>query len=250
MLPPIVRALIGVFLALSFAGAADLLKVTAILEEHCLKCHNSSVKMSGLSLASAADAGKGGQHGPVIVPGKPDESAVVRMISGAKPKMPMQGTPLSAEQVAVIRAWIEDGAHWPDDLRVDRNKAELWSLKPLSKPAVPRSDSPWVRTDIDAFVLARLQATKLAPSPEADRPTLIRRLTYDLHGLPPTWEEIRAFAADRSPDAYESWSIGCSLRRDTESVGAGTGSTSCTTASRTVTTRTSPGGMRGPIATM
>jgi hypothetical protein len=202
MLSLIRRAVAGAFLTVSFAGAADLSKVAAILEEHCLKCHNSSVKMSGLSLASAADAGKGGQHGPVIVPGKPDDSAIVRMISGERPKMPLQATPLSAEQVAVIRTWIVEGAPWPGDLR-DRNKADLWSLKPLSQPQVPSLKSSWVRTPVDAFVLARLQAMKLTPSPEADRTTLIRRLTYDLHGLPPTWQEIQAFVADQSPDAYE-----------------------------------------------
>src|SRR5438132_8066105 len=118
----------------SVARAADLPIAAAILEENCLRCHNSSVKMSGLSLTSAADARKGGLHGPAIVPGKPDESAVVRMISGEKPKMPAQGAPLSGAQVAEIRRWIEQGAPWPEDLRADRKKSELWSLQPLRKP--------------------------------------------------------------------------------------------------------------------
>jgi hypothetical protein len=195
----------------SFAGADELPKAAAILEENCLKCHNSSVKMSGLSLASAADARKGGLHGPAIVPGKPDESILLRMISGDKPKMPMQGTPLSAAQVAEIRNWIEQGAPWPEELRANRpadrqpdvKKSALWSLRPLTTPPVPRLESSWARTPIDAFVLARLQEMKLTPSPEADRATLIRRLTYDLHGLPPTWKEVQAFVTDRSPNAYE-----------------------------------------------
>ena len=190
-------------IAASFVGAADLPKAAAILEAHCLRCHNASVRMSGLSLVSAADAAKGGLHGPAIVPGKPDESNLLHMISGEKPMMPMQSAPLTGAQVAEIRAWIEQGAAWPEDLRADRNKADLWSLQPLRKPPVPPVASDWVRTPIDAFVLAKLSEKKLTPSPEADAATLIRRLTYDLHGLPPTWEEIQAFVADRSPGAFE-----------------------------------------------
>jgi mono/diheme cytochrome c family protein len=197
------RSLIVVVVLASFAGAAELPKAAAILEENCVKCHNSSVKMSGLSLASAADARQGGLRGPAIVPGKPDESLLVRMISGDKPRMPMQSAPLSAAQVAEIRSWIEHGAPWPEELRADRKRDVLWSLQPLRKAPVPRMESSWVRTPIDAFVLARLNEMKLTPSPEADAVTLIRRLTYDLHGLPPAWEEIQGFVADRSPDAYE-----------------------------------------------
>ncbi|HXB68160.1 MAG TPA: PSD1 and planctomycete cytochrome C domain-containing protein [Candidatus Acidoferrales bacterium] len=197
------RTVIAILFAASFAGAADLPPAAGILEAHCLRCHNESVRMSGLSLVSAADAAKGGLHGPAIVPGKPDESNLVRMISGEKPKMPMQAAPLTGAQVAEIRAWIAQGALWPEDLRADRNKTMLWSLQPLRKPAVPPAASKWARTPIDAFVLAKLSEKKLTPSPEADAATLIRRLTYDLHGLPPAWEEIQAFVGDKSPDAYE-----------------------------------------------
>ena len=100
------------------ARAAEPPKAAAILAEHCLKCHNSSVRMSGLSLASAADAKKGGLHGPAIVAGKPDESLLIRMITGEKPgekpQMPMQSAPLSPAEVAEIRTWIEQGAILPD----------------------------------------------------------------------------------------------------------------------------------------
>ncbi len=89
---PDCRTIMTVLAMASLAGAAELPNATAILQENCLKCHNPSVKMSGLSLASAADAAKGGLHGPAIVPGKPDESLLLRMISGEKPKMPMQGS--------------------------------------------------------------------------------------------------------------------------------------------------------------
>jgi hypothetical protein len=110
--------------------------------------------------------------------------------------MPLQGEPFSKEQVETVRRWIEDGATWTEP-------QQWWSLRPLTKPEVPHSDSPWVRTPIDAFVLAQLRARGLQESPEADRRTLIRRLTYDLHGLPPSPEEVDAFLVDQAPDAYE-----------------------------------------------
>ena len=187
----------------AIAGAAEPPKAAAILAEHCLKCHNSSVRMSGLSLASAADARKGGLHGPAIVPGKPEESLLVRMISGEKPKMPMQGAPLSPAR----------GGGDPDLDRTGRALAGCPGRgqrkgRALVAPAAQEAsgstaESRWVRNPIDAFVAAKLAEKKLTPSAEADAATLIRRLTYDLHGLPPTWEEIQAFVADRSPDAYE-----------------------------------------------
>ena len=198
MLTPFRRSLFAVFLAVPCGVAADPPPAAAILQQHCLQCHNPSARMSGLSLATAEDAQKGGLHGPAVVPGKPDEGMLLRMISGDKPKMPMQAAPLSAAEVAEIRAWIVAGAPWTKALK----KAKLWSLEPLRKPPVPPA-SKWAITPIDAFVLARLDELKLTPSPEADRPTLIRRLTYDVQGLPPSWEEIQAFVSDRSPDAYE-----------------------------------------------
>src|SRR5262245_6922656 len=112
MLSPIRRSFIIALFTALVAAAADLPKAAGILEEHCLKCHNNTVRMSGLSLATEAEARKGGLHGAAILPGKPDESALVRMISGEKPKMPMQAPPLSPAQVAAIREWIASGAPW------------------------------------------------------------------------------------------------------------------------------------------
>ena len=111
----------------------------------------------------------------------------------------------------------------------DANPAwkQFWSFKPVSRPAVPSVKDPaWVRNPIDAFVLAKLEASGLKPAPEADRQTLIRRLTFDLTGLPPTPEEIRAFLADKSPTRTKRWSIDCSPARTTASTGAATGWTS------------------------
>jgi len=183
-------------------------KVAPVLERHCVGCHQGEKPKGGLSLATAEGLARGGETGQVIVPGKPGDSLLVEMISGEKPAMPKQGRPLSKENVAAIRQWIADGAEWPGettlhDKRLAGADDDWWSLRPLRRPAIPKLQSDWIRTPVDAFILARLNEKKLAPSPEADRRTLIRRLTYDLHGLPPTPEEVGAFLADESPDAYE-----------------------------------------------
>ncbi len=153
--------------------------------------------MGGLSLASKASMRAGGKRGPAVVPGKPSESVLYQLISGGKPRMPLSGEPLKPEEIATIRTWIEKGAEWSD-------AGEWWSLKPLSRPAVPAVDSTWVRTPIDAFVLAKAREKGLKQSPQADRRTLIRRVTYDLQGLPPAAEDVDAFVRDESPDAYEN----------------------------------------------
>ncbi|HUY32794.1 MAG TPA: DUF1549 domain-containing protein [Pirellulales bacterium] len=180
-------------------------RIAPIFEAHCVHCHQGDDPKGGLSLATGEAALAGGESGAAIQPKKPDESLLLQYVSGEKPEMPKGAAPLTAEQIAAIRQWIESGANWPAGLSlVDQRAidAAWWSLMPLSRPAVPPTQSAWVRTPIDAFILAKLEAEKLAPSPEADRRTLIRRLTYDLHGLPPTPEEIEAFTADESPDAY------------------------------------------------
>jgi hypothetical protein len=178
--------------------------VAGILERNCLRCHDQGKKISGLSIATRASVLAGGHRGPAVVPGKPDESLLYVMIAGPKPLMPRQADPLAPDQVAAIRKWIEDGARWPEDLALSYKQGSTWwSLADLTRPEVPKIESKWVRTPIDAFILASLQKNNLTPSPEADRRTLIRRVTYDLHGLPPTAEDIEAFAADRSADAYE-----------------------------------------------
>src|SRR5260370_4226829 len=155
------HAVLAAFAVASTARAAEPPKAVVILAERCLKCHNTSPRMSGLSLASAADARKGGLHGPAIVPGKPEESLLLGMITGDKPKMPMGDSPLSPAQVAEIRTWIEQGALWPDAPSTGSDKAALWSLQPLTKPPVPQSESHFTRNPIDAFVAAKLAEKKL-----------------------------------------------------------------------------------------
>ena len=134
--------------------------------------------------------------------------------------MPRKGEPLSTEQVGILRAWIDQGANWPDPrprgggatgTGEAADKSDHWAYKPLADRRCPgcrrcrRSPrfASWSRNPIDAFVLAKLDEKHLAPSPPADRRTLLRRVTYDLTGLPPTPEEVKAFLADDSPDAYE-----------------------------------------------
>jgi mono/diheme cytochrome c family protein len=183
-------------------------RVAPIFERHCVVCHQGEKPKGGLSLATAAGLANGGNSGPVIEAAKPDDSLLVELISGDKPAMPQKAGPLSNDDITAVRKWIADGAAWPEglvlrDKRLAGADDRWWSLQPLTRPDVPAVKSDWVRSPIDAFILARLEQEKLAPSPEADRRTLIRRLTFDLHGLPPTPAEIADFLADRSDNAYE-----------------------------------------------
>jgi hypothetical protein len=140
-----------------------------------------------------------------MVPGNPDESILVDYVTGTDPEMPKNGDPLPVEEVMALRAWIRAGAPWPDGkVLEDRHvpDAQWWSFRPLVRPAVPPSASPHaiIANPIDAFVVAKLQEKGLPQSPSADRRTLIRRLSFDLIGLPPSPQEIEAFVDDPDPD--------------------------------------------------
>ncbi len=199
----------GLFAVQAFAAeppaffASD---VAPTLEQHCISCHSGDDAKGGLDLTTRTAALAGGESGPSIIPGKPDDSFLLDYVSGDEPEMPKEAPPLSAEQVAGLRRWIADGVAWPEE-RVLKDKRKVddnwWSLMPLADVVVPPEDDPWIRTPVDAFILAKLDEQGLSPSGEADRRTLIRRLTYDLHGLPPTPAEIDAFVADTRDDAYE-----------------------------------------------
>jgi hypothetical protein len=181
-------------------------RVAPILEVKCLSCHEGSKPKGGLSLATRKQFDAGGDSGPPIVVGKSDESLLFQYISGDDPEMPKDGEPLTAAEIAVIREWIEQGAAWPEGTElVDKRQYDLnwWSLRALRRSSPPKVESDWVRTPIDAFVLAALKRQNLSPSLEADRRTLIRRLYFDLLGLPPSYEEVEAFIGDEDPRAYE-----------------------------------------------
>ena len=203
--PTILAVLLG---AIPAAGAAEdgafREEVAPIFRDRCLRCHGGAATRGGLSLATADALRRGGENGAAVEPGKPGESPLLEAVSGAVPEMPKGGPPLTAAQVASLRTWVERGATWPDGLALVPPKPELWALRPIARPPVPAvKDVAWVRTPIDAFILKALEDRGLAPRPEADRRTLIRRLSFDLIGLPPTPEEVDAFVADPAPDAYE-----------------------------------------------
>lgn len=199
--------LVAVLLSIAFAATVSAAPVSfsrdvrPVLWERCQLCHQEKNRSGKLSVASVASLLEGGASGPAIKPGQPEASVIVAYISGPKPRMPKVGEPLTAGQVAVITQWIAEGAK--DDSPAHADDDTWWSLKPLKSPPVPVSDSKWPRNPIDSFILAKLKASSLTTSPEADRRTLIRRLSFDLLGLPPDPAEVEAFVNDSAPDAYE-----------------------------------------------
>jgi hypothetical protein len=188
--------------------AIDFVKdIQPLLAEHCYSCHGPNKQEAQFRLDSREIALKGGELGPAIIPGHGEESLLIHAVAGVKPDfiMPKKGARLTAGQVGLLRAWIDQGARWPESASVKLiDKRDHWAFKPPARPALPaleRRNQP--RNPIDRFVLARLAKEKLKPSPETDRRTLIRRLSLDLVGLPPTILQVEAFARDRRPDAYE-----------------------------------------------
>ncbi len=199
-------------------------KVRPLLAENCYSCHGGKKQKGGLRLDSLEAILKGGEAGPVVVPGKPGESLLVEAIHYQGLEMPPTGK-LALEKIAVLTRWVSLGAPWPSRDRlahagstsvrptqsplVAASRA-LWSVSPVRRPAVPdfakpgRSDwADWSRNPIDRFVQTALLDRGLTPATEAGKPALIRRVTFDLTGLPPTPEEVDAFLADDAPDAYE-----------------------------------------------
>jgi hypothetical protein len=172
--------------------------IQPILKARCYGCHSGDKPKAPLRLDSKVQALR------VIIPGNSKDSRLVHRIMGlgGEPQMPFRSAPLNAEQIETIRAWIDQGAPWPDEADVKAQKHWAY-IKPV-RPQVPAVKlSFWVRNPIDNFILARLEREGLRPSPEAPKETLIRRLSLDLIGLPPTIKEVDDFVADNSPDAYE-----------------------------------------------
>ncbi len=191
-------------------------KIRPVLVASCYQCHSAETNKvkGGLYLDSREALLKGGDSGPAFVSGKPDKSLLIKAIRGTDPDMvmPPKGDKLTPGQIADFEKWIVMGAPDPREattgakgLAVDMAKAKAhWAFQPIANPATPKvKDSKgWVQTPIDAFVLAKLQEKGLTPSPKADKRTLIRRATFDLTGLPPTPDEVSAFLADNSKDAF------------------------------------------------
>jgi hypothetical protein len=178
-------------------------EVQPILQKRCLGCHGIGNQLAHLSLTSREHALKGGNRGPGLVPGDAAKSLLYQFVSGARaPQMPPAGK-LPAVEIAVLKRWIDGGAPWTGDPIRTAAQQVWWSFRPPVMPKVPATGSPWVRTPIDAFILAKLRASRLTPSPPAPRRVLIRRAYLDMVGLPPTPEETAAFEGDRAPDAWE-----------------------------------------------
>ena len=193
----------------------------AILEKHCVGCHGGRLTRSGFDLTTREGLLKGGAAGPAVVAGEAAKSPLIDRIGHTvEPGMPYKRDKLPDDEIALLRAWIDEGAGYAGPLRKGENADRWWSLKPLVKPAVPRTasevkrpvglaaldpsyDYDWPRNPVDQFVLAKLIEKGLAPAAPADKRTLLRRVMFDLVGLPPTPEETAAFLADETPDAYE-----------------------------------------------
>jgi mono/diheme cytochrome c family protein len=235
-------ALFALIPALAFAedrrpeAAATPERIVPLLESRCIACHGPDSQEGGLRLDSRAAALKGGKHGPALKPGDPKESLLLQAALHETKELAMPPKEkLSAGELNALEAWIRDGAPWPEGLAAKpvkpsfsrtkpaerigdawsdpRNpivklfggkRLDLWSLRPVRPVEPPRvTDETWVRTPIDQFILSKLEAAKIRPSPEADRRTLARRLYFDLTGLPPTPEQLARFLDDQRPDAYE-----------------------------------------------
>lgn len=206
----------GGLLGLMPLAAADLPKaverkvdftkdVQPLLVKHCWSCHADKKQESGLRLDRKTPALNGGDLGKVIVPGNSAESRLIKYVAAVDPDhvMPPEGERLTAEQVGILRAWIDQGVQWPDSGDV-REKNTHWAYQPVQRPQLPRvQNADWAKTPIDLFILAAQQQQGLKPSPMADRYTLIRRLNLDLLGLPPSVEEVDAFVKDERPNAVE-----------------------------------------------
>ena len=192
-------------------------KVRPILAARCLDCHGPKKEESGFRLDSRQAALDGGDSGErAVVPGEPDRSLLVKAINHTGDIHMPPDNKLPPEQIEILTDWIQQGLPWPasdqaslaQQSAADRapdHRATHWAYQPIANPTLPPIRTPHaaLRNPIDAFVLARLEAANLTPSPPADRRTLIRRASFDLIGLPPTPEDVEAFLADDRPDAYE-----------------------------------------------
>lgn len=186
-----------------------LRQVKPVLVRNCSSCHGPDKQRAGLRIDTAAALHKGGNSGAAIVPGKSGDSLLIKAILAADgvKAMPPKGDRLSAGEIALVRAWIDQGAKAPADEKplVSTEAARKhWSFQSIVRPDLPKvRDEAWVRNPIDRFIAARLDKDNVKPSPDAERTVLIRRLSLDLLGLLPTPKEVDDFLADRRPDAYE-----------------------------------------------
>lgn len=203
------------FAALTFNitshGAVDFSRdIAPILSTHCAECHGPNVQKGKVSLQSRAHAVGGADWKKAIVAGDPEASLLLQSVSGAEPEMPKKGPKLTADEVSKLREWIAAGAPWPAEITLKEKlggSTTLWSLQPLQDsmpPMVAMEGAPLpASSPVDAFINAKLSAKGLTPAVEADRRTLIRRLSFSLLGLPPSPEDVESFVHDTHADAWE-----------------------------------------------
>ncbi len=179
--------------------------VFPIFADRCLDCHDADSVKGGVGLDTYFHAHQPADSGePLFVSSKPDESLLIHVVEESDPdhRMPPKGDPLTAQQIDILRSWIEAGAEWPDD---GWRPKKHWAYQPPVRPEVPAPTFPArAENEIDAFVFARLAEAGLEPNPEADSTVLLRRLYLDLTGLPPSVEEVDAFVANPSAEAYDA----------------------------------------------
>ncbi len=193
-------------------------RVRPVLIERCFECHSSDARevQAGLLVESRKALLAGGESGPAIVPGEPDKSLLIKSIRYESFEMPPKGK-LRPEEIASLEKWVEMGAPWPADTSTpeqvvmtaeqprdwDALRLNHWAFRPVEKPVPPEvRNTTWPESDIDRFILSRLDEANLKPAPRGDRRVLIRRAYFDLIGLPPTPEEVDAFEGDSHPDAF------------------------------------------------
>ncbi|SIN80861.1 Planctomycete cytochrome C [Singulisphaera sp. GP187] len=207
---PTLASLVGLIVCSRLMFASEpvdyVQDVKPILTKHCVSCHGATKPRANLRLDTAAAAIRGGDGGPSVVPGQGAESPLILAVvgGGELERMPLKRPPLTDPQIATLKAWIDQGAHAPEGERPDPAAAKHWAFAASVRPQLPLvSRSDWGQSPIDRLILSRLERERLLPSPEADRITLIRRVSLDLTGLLPTPEEVDSFVADVRPDAYE-----------------------------------------------
>jgi hypothetical protein len=180
--------------------------IKPILKERCYACHGALKQNSSLRLDTAKSLLAGGDSGPAVVPGKSAESLLIEAVTGdlATWRMPPEGEALTAEQISLLRRWIDQGANLPQHEEPEPDPREHWSFKPVVRPSVPAiRNTAWARNPIDAFLAAEHERLGLTPMPPAPTSVLLRRVYLDLIGLPPTRAQWQEFVADSSEDAYQ-----------------------------------------------
>ncbi len=219
--------LFAIFIALGFAGVSSVSlgedaptkaglhfeqNIRPLLVAKCLKCHGEKKQEGKLRLDSLSAMLKGGESGPAIVPGKPDESLLIEAIKYESFEMPPTGQ-LATKEIAHFDQWIRENAVWPKHgkplregaITITESDREWWAFQPVRKPDVPHLQSDaWAKNEIDRFVYHRMTEQGITPAPQAEKATLVRRLYFDLIGVPPTPQEMDAFLKDHSQNAWET----------------------------------------------